>query len=68
MFDFHVYFNVLGYELILPDIPFCEGSVFSMDYESIHKWWFPSCLCEIFTNFVGSRPILLNTKMWVLHL
>lgn len=37
MFDFHVYFNVLGYEFILPDIPFWGGSVSSMDYESIHK-------------------------------
>lgn len=67
MLDFHMYFNVLGYELIFPNISFCGGSVCSVDYASIHRRWFLSSLCQIVTNFVGSRPILLNIKMWILH-
>lgn len=66
--DFHVYFHVLDYDLIFPDDFFCGGSSCSADYRSIHKMWFLSCLCQIVTNFAGSRPILFNKNIWVLHL
>lgn len=68
MLDFRVYFNVLNCELIFPEGFFCGGSVCSVDCGRIHKRWFPSCPCQIVTNSACFRPILLNRKIWVLHL